>query len=291
MSSSPNWTEQEIEVLKEAYPKLGKCKELAELFPYRSLPAITLKANRVGLKVINNIRKGRTNEEYASLLENTNFITLEEYKGTTVPIRHMCCICDYEWNTRPQAVLRKGAHCPICDDIWRKDTASANMKNVLKLANIEQLSPYTGALNPIKLRHTYCGYEWDTVYSYIQQGSGCPVCNVGFGYSHSGSNMPEVASIYLFKIYTKEATFLKIGVTARTVHKRQVELKSKIPNLIEIELLHENKDSGSNILKKEKLVLTTFKKYSHCSNFDGSTELLDVSTNIERIIKIMNENI
>ena len=53
MAKSPNWSIEEINLLKINYPILGKCQELQDLFPSRPLQGICLKANRIGLKVIN----------------------------------------------------------------------------------------------------------------------------------------------------------------------------------------------------------------------------------------------
>jgi len=289
VSKHPNWTKEELKILEEAYPRLGRCKELQQLFPSRNLEAIALKANRMGYTVLNNIRKGRTNEEYLALLENTNFISLEPYKGSTTPIMHMCGICEYEWLTRPQHVLKEGASCPKCSTHGK--LAIAEVDSVLKIAGFTRLSEYVGALQPILLKHNLCGYTWNTVYSYIQQGSGCPICNIGFGTKYSGENMPEKAFIYLFKVTTKTEIFLKIGITARPIHRREVELKSRIPNLVTLELLHYVEDTGLNILRKEKLVLATFKGYTPICKFEGSTELLPIECNHNNIIDIMNEKI
>lgn len=291
MSASPNWTKEELDVLKEAYPRLGRCKELQDLFPTRPLQGIALKANRMGYKVTNNIRRGRSNEEYLGLCEQTNFIPLEKYKGSTTPIKHMCGICEYEWKARPQHILRTGAKCPICSHRDRLLTVE-DVDKVLNTAGFSRLSPYIGALSTLKIKHDYCGYEWDTVYSYIQQGSGCPLCNRGFGSQYSNGTLPETATIYLLEVNTAEYTCYKIGVTSRSISTRIRELKSRIPSsIVELKVVYLTKDSGLNILRKEKLVLSSFLKFQPCKRFEGSTELLDKSIDINLVKEIMNENI
>lgn len=292
MAKAPNWTDEELVKLKEAYPRLGRCEELQNLFPNRPLEGICLKANRIGLRVTNNIRKGRTNEEYLALVQNTNFVPLEEYVGSTKPILHFCCICENEWLARPQHILREGAKCPTCDLVSRMNSTS-KVQKVLSDAGFTQLSEYTGSLNPIKLKHNSCGYEWTTAYSYVQQGSGCPACNVGFGNAQVVKGTPpETAFIYLFKIKTLYEEFLKVGVTSRAdIRIRQRELKSAILKLEEIELIHLVKDSGINILNKERLILSSFKKHTAKHSFAGHTELLSIDSNITLIKEIMNENI
>lgn len=292
MAKSPNWTEKELEILKENYPKLGKCKQLEDLFVDRSLTAICLKASREGLKVINNIREKRTNAEYENLLNNTNFISLEIYKGSTIPILHLCKICESEWITRPQHALRPGANCPKCSlDNRLNDVVEVD--KVLKEGNFHQLTEYTGSLDAILLKHNTCGYIWTTKYSYIQQGSGCPLCNKGFGsYSYSKNTDIEKATIYLLKITSNSETFLKVGVTLRNLSKRVSELKSRIgPNTC-IEILYERQGLGKNILNLENNILKTFTKYKSMTKFDGCTELLDFNKNkVLDIITYINGHI
>lgn len=290
MAASPNWTKEELDKLSELYPKLGKCKELQEAFPLRALAGICLKASRMGYKVINNIRKGRTNTEYLELMETTNFIPLEEYKGSTVPILHMCGICEHEWFARPQQVLREGSKCPQCDLNNRKNSLD-KVDALLNNSGFTRLSEYTGALDLLRVRHNHCGYEWDTVYSYIQQDSGCPLCNKGFGSGISKETLPEIATIYLLRIKTNTEYFLKIGVTSRPIKRRLSEISSRIPNISTMSCLYDTIDTGINILKKEKKILSTFDKFTSISKFDGCTELLDISNNINLIKEIMNENI
>lgn len=289
MSASPNWTKEEIEILKEVYPRLGKCEELQKLFPTRPLQAIALKANRLGVKVISNIRIGRTNQEYLDLIEKTNFVPLEVYRGSTVPILHMCGICDHEWLVRPQQVLKVGAKCPVCD-LNNRFVSIDKVDAFIKAAECIRLSEYTGSLNSITLQHK-CGHKWNTAYSYIQQGSGCPVCNKGFGYSRSKENMPSIATIYLLKLEGPEFSCYKIGVTSRDLSIRLKELKSELPLNIKISTIHTSKDSGVNILKKESNILSNYLKYKSPYTFNGYTELLEISADIELIKRNMNENI
>lgn len=288
---SPNWSEEELQLLREKYPIFGKSKELQSIFPDRSLSAICLKASRLGLKVINNTRKKRSNEEYLSLLENTNFIALEEYKGSTVPIKHMCCICDYEWVTRPQHVLKTGSKCPICDLASRKVSINT-VDTVLKNANIERLSDYTGSLSAMKVRHTVCGYSWNTKYSYIQQGSGCPICNKGFRYLDQGT-LPTDAYFYVLEIILFNGEhFLKIGITSRsTIDKRINEISSSIgENLLLIKPILIARGTGADIIKLEHKILHTFTvfKYHSKISFCGNTELKSVECSHE-ILNIVKE--
>lgn len=292
MAKSSAWSEEEKQLLKENYPNLGRCKELQNLFPKRNMDAIALKANRMGLKVINNIKKGRTNKEYLALVENTNFIPLETYRGSTVPILHMCGICDYEWLARPQHILKPEAKCPICDHKSRFISIET-VDNTLKVAGMIRLSEYTGSLDSITLKHEYCGNIWSTKYSHIQQGSGCPVCNKSWAYT--GSNIPEIAKLYLLKITTDKEVYLKVGVTIQPIKRRISSLKNTIPNCVLIEEIYSVERSGKYILVLENKILneSNFKKHTSLHSFAGHTELLDISCSLEDIRGLMdtNENI
>lgn len=297
MSKAPNWTTPELTILSEHYPILGKCKELQDLFPNRTLDSICLKASRIGLKVVNNIRKSRTDTEYLSLLEKTNFIALEPYKGSTTAIKHMCCLCDYEWLTRPQHVLKEGAKCPQCNTSLKSATSASRKEEVatvLYTNGFIALSEYSGTLDKIKLKHIYCGYEWETVYSYIQQGSGCPRCNKGFGYIDK-NNLPETASLYVLEIILLTGErFYKIGVTTRPIKLRVNEITSSIGNinLINIKVIHLIKGSGRSILDLEHKLLSCKYKYIPSINFVGYTEVLSIDSlpHIQNIL-LNNENI
>lgn len=288
MAKSPNWTKEEIDVLTSNYPLLGRCKELQDLFPTRTMEGISLKANRIGLRVLNNIREGRTNEEYLELLESTNFIAMEKYKGSTVPILHMCGDCEHEWLARPQHLLRLGAKCPVCSLKARflsTDTVDATLNKV----NLTRLSNYTGSLDKLLVMHNTCAHEWWTVYSYIEQGSGCPKCNRGFGYKCK-DNAPDTAILYLFKIAVEAATFLKLGITCRPIKTREREIRSSIgieknPN---ISLITFVEGSSIQILDAEWGILHKYKKYTSSIKFVGNTELLNIE-DMEEIMKDMKD--
>jgi len=291
MSKSPNWTKEEIAILEEAYPRLGRCTQLQEVFPNRTLEGICLKASRLGLKVHSNIRKRRTNDEYLQLLESTNFISLEEYKGSTVLISHMCCICDHIWKARPQAVLRPGAKCPKCDLKARK-TPTAVVDDTLGMQNITRVSEYTGALDPITVTHSECGHTWVTKYSYIQQGSGCPLCNKGFGYLNI-KDICGTATLYLLEVITKNESFLKIGVTLQPLRRRIASIKSQLGGeCISISILHSIQNSPKRILELETRLLSNpnFIRYTSKLDFAGRTELLSIENDVVKIRNEMDSN-
>lgn len=56
-----------------------------------------------------------THEEYVTEIAmiNPNIEVVEEYIKSMVPILHKCNICGYEWNARPNNIV-KGHGCPVC---------------------------------------------------------------------------------------------------------------------------------------------------------------------------------
>lgn len=274
------WTETEINRLKEYYPKLGKCQELSSLFPDRTLEAVIVKATKMGLKVLCNIRAGRSHEDYLSLLDTEKFTPLEKYRGATVPILHKCNLCLHEWYTRPQALLKPRSLCPICSHKARLVPLS-EVDEVLAKSNLERLSEYTGSLDSITLKHRICGYVWNTKYSHVQQGSGCPKCNSGFGYLIKES-LPETAYLYCLDVLlVTEERFLKVGVTSRSnIQKRINEVSSSIglSNVISIKPLIVVEGSGKHIVELENSILDDpyIPKYVCSREFVGCTELKNI---------------
>ena len=291
MSKYPNWTPEEIALLKKLYPLYGKDKILLDKFPGRHLDAICLKASRLGLKVINNVTKARTNDEYVKFLEDsTDFIPLEPYKGSTTPILHMCGICDHEWKTRPQAIMKPGAKCPICSLHSRMNSLDKVLA-VLESANMRLLSDYKGALSPITLEHKLCGHKWDTKYSYIQQGSGCPICNKGFGY-YSKETCPEKATLYVLDIIINSCRYIKIGITSRTIGRRINEISSRIGDeLLLIKPIILATGSGKDILSLEQKLLSNenIKKVIPIKQFEGCTELRSEDS-LSLVFNLIKEN-
>jgi rubrerythrin len=285
MAKSPNWTNEELKLLREVYPKLGKSQELKDLFPLRPLEGICLKANRIGLRSEKaNVR--RTNEKYTKLLESTNFISLEEYNGSTCPILHRCKVCGHEWKTRPQHALREGANCPLCNVSSMQNTLSY-VDSILDSAKMLRHSEYLGSLKPLVLEHLDCGFIWETKFSHIQQGSGCPICNKGYGNIYSAINMPKEAYLYVLEITLQECTVLKVGVTCRKPLNRFREIRYELLKIHSTSRpLAYYTSSGEHILLLEKEILNKFPRFTSTIHFAGHTELLQLSC-LEELTKFL----
>lgn len=115
MAKSPNWTEKEVNILKEIYPATGCDSKLLSLLPTRTAKSISIKSSRLGLKVINPWNKKLTTEEYNIKLECRNIRAISSYINDKTSINHKCNICEYEWLAKPNNIITNGSGCPKCN--------------------------------------------------------------------------------------------------------------------------------------------------------------------------------
>jgi len=276
------WSEKEIATLKEVYPIFGRSETTYECFPGRTSKAIFVKATRLSLKVADNPLKRRTDKEYVGLLKDSNFIALEEYKGSHTKLMHRCKLCNYEWLTRPQHALREGANCPRCT--INKLNTNEYVDDVLSKADMVRLSEYFGNNKHIKVRHK-CGYEWDVSFSNIQQGQGCPACSGNF----KGSDGEAI--LYVLEIITwSDGIFLKVGITSRkNIKSRLREITSNMGSqLIKIKVIKIVRGKSPYILNLEKIILSdnTISKFTSKLTFGGKTELKHIDY-LDKILEII----
>jgi len=107
------WTPEEIEFLKINYPSKGV--DYCMQFLNRERKALTLKANRLGLRVENYSSKfKRTNEQYDLDLfdREIDAVAVEDYIDNKTPILHECPK-NHRWKARPIDILH-GSTCPSC---------------------------------------------------------------------------------------------------------------------------------------------------------------------------------
>lgn len=277
MAKSPNWTKEELKDLAEYYPILGGDKLIEDFFPGRNARAIALKASRLGIKFENNPRERRTHEEYLQLLLElgSQFTPLEKYSSSTEPISHVCSNCSYVHIIRPQQLLKGSTFCPGCSSTSGMLSEEVVIETLSK-SNLIKLTEYKGSLQDITLKHNTCGHEWVTKYSYIQQGSGCPKCNKGFGYLVKDS-LPDEAYMYLLSITVSKDTFIKLGITSRrNLDRRKREISSSIHLntgvLPSISLICSFKGDGKSILGIEQDILNKVPHYECPIKFVGYKE-------------------
>jgi hypothetical protein len=103
------WTLEEQACLKRFYPKYGSlfCSKLLG----KSTHAIRTKASR--LKINAPLFYQKDDSSYREFLDNSDYIVLEDYKGSAVKILHKHIHCEYEWKVSPNN-LQKLVGCPNC---------------------------------------------------------------------------------------------------------------------------------------------------------------------------------
>ena len=111
---------------------------------------------------------------------NAEIIVLDTYAGSQIPVHCICSQCNYEWQVRPNNLL-KGTGCPVCR---KKRAADAQRKThdqfVRELATIDSTisltSSYLGAQQYVGCRCQKCNHEWTALATNLLSGKGCPCC-------------------------------------------------------------------------------------------------------------------
>ena len=171
--------EQYIDALT---PILHKC--LVCNFEWKARPANVL--NHTGCPNCSG-RQKKTSEKYKKELQeiNSNIIPLENYINVNHPIKHLCLVHNFEWNTTPASILQ-GCGCPQCSkekvgNALRKtkDQYIEELKHTGK--NIILVDDYINSLTPVTHKCTVCGFSWKVAPARILYDTGCPHCNISKG--------------------------------------------------------------------------------------------------------------
>lgn len=131
---------------------------------------------------LNSQKRYKTHEQYLVELYNinANIIPIEDYKGDSVKIKHMCLVDGYIWEVAPTNLLR-GVGCPRCSKKERYTTDSFKEKMNIINNNIEIIGEYINEKTKILCRCKIDGHEWHALPSNLIKGKGCPVCNMSHG--------------------------------------------------------------------------------------------------------------
>ena len=122
----------------------------------------------------------KVKEEVARINPNIKIID-DKYVGVDYGIKCKCLIDDYEW-TPTLSSIRGGHGCPECGQVARYDIHSAKEKLMSINPNIKILdNEYKGTHEKLKCQCLIDGYIWYTLWTNLQQGSGCPKCNESKG--------------------------------------------------------------------------------------------------------------
>ena len=121
-------------------------------------------------------------EKFYEKNENAeNIEILGEYKGSKIKIKCKCKIDGYEWEIRPNDLL-KGIGCPKCAGKIKNKTTEYFINELKEINNdIEVVGEYKGNKTKIKCKCKKCGHEWEAIPTNLLKGSGCPKCNESKG--------------------------------------------------------------------------------------------------------------
>lgn len=135
----------------------------------------------------------KTNEEFIKEvfeLVGDEYIFLDKYNGSTnyLRIKHNIDSCNHVYEVQPKYFL-KGQRCPICSHSHSRKRNRTHEEFINEIIEIrgdiyDFLSEYKSSLEPVKIKHKECGYEWDVTPSNLakknQKGKVyCPNCNGG----------------------------------------------------------------------------------------------------------------
>ena len=105
------------------------------------------------------------------------YIPLEKYQGSTIPISMRHKICSHEWKVKPKRFF-EGTRCPYCFRINQRLTQKEfeNRVNKKWVGEFTVLGKYKNNRTPVLVKHEKCGYEWKIVPSSLFKKSRCPFC-------------------------------------------------------------------------------------------------------------------
>ena len=100
---------------------------------------------------------------------------LSEYQGMAVPMKVRCKIDGHEWEPNPGTIIHSHEGCPECA-IRNKHLTNAYIDDFIKDKTFIRISDYVDTFTPVRWKCKLDGHEWETKFTEIRRGSGCPVC-------------------------------------------------------------------------------------------------------------------
>jgi len=200
-------------------------------------------------------------DTYLSENEPTVFRVGNVYVEDTVPkVNLMCSIDGYEWSSQISN-LCKGYGCPCCRTHKYWNTELAKMWLVENRPDIEVIE-LNGVSKKSKFFCKTHKKQFEKRFRDIREGYGCDECSGGGGFKKA---LPGY--LYYSKIFVRDKTFFKIGVTNREPEVRVAETRH------DFELLQTFKLDGKDADHVESVILHKFKHLIQTEHkFSGSTE-------------------
>lgn len=130
-----------------------------------------------------NRNAGISRDEYIEKLkiEKPNIILLGDYINAKTKTKHKCLICNAEWSSIPDNVLKCKYSCPECAKVEqaKNETKSHDLyvkELEIKNPNLEVIGEYINNNTKIKHRCKQCGDVFDITPNGALAGRGCSLC-------------------------------------------------------------------------------------------------------------------
>ena len=208
-----------IEVLgtyKNANTKI-KCRCKIDGHEWKVVPSSLLRG--CGCPKCKITKLAKTHDEFLQELYkiNQDIEVLGTYVNTNTKIKVRCKIDEYEWETKPDILLR-GHGCPICGEKQRIHKQTKTHEQFIK--ELQQVNPYIEILGTyinnhtkIKCRCRIDGYEWEVKPSSLLSGQGCPKCNTSKGEKRVAQYLDNLNILYIYdKQYFKDLVSVNGGL-------------------------------------------------------------------------------
>ena len=180
-----------------------KCKCKIDGHEWETTPFSLLQGHgcpKCGTKM-NAQKQSITHEEFMKRLHqvNSNIQVLGTYKNNRTKIKCKCALCEYEWTSRPNDLLR-GHGCPQCAGNIKSTTEEFINKLQQINSDIEILGTYKNAVNKIKCRCKVCEHEWTTKPNSLLCGHGCPKCSISKGEKRIAQYLDNLDIAYIYNM-------------------------------------------------------------------------------------------
>lgn len=230
--------------------------------------------------------------------KNVELVT-NNFKGHQKPIVLRCKKCKLEWEST-FFNFRVTPECPNCGNA--KSRLDVDMlKQIIKIRklNIELMSDkYNGSQFKNTFKCNACNNIWETTWSTISSGSGCPVCarekmrngnkyNIKVAERKKEEWINKHGILYLINCCNEHEDFYKIGITSRSVKLRygsgdSMPYSYKIVKQWRMSLY-------DCVIVEDIIENYGFEKYCPNIKFGGYTESY-VDKNINEIESIINKH-
>ena len=197
------------------------------------------------------------------------------------------CEHGHMWSSKPSHILR-GHGCPVCKQRATLTNRVVDERLSRKDEVIYRSGKVVNSKTKIKWKCEY-DHEWEaSPDNILNKGTGCPVCNKKGLYSKSDNNLNIFANIYFirFEHKTNKSSFVKIGITKRTITQRYNEYIK----YFNIEVLYLSNIPLPHCVDIEQEIIHKFHKYQYIpeGKFGGKTECFTDTQEVkESILKLL----